>query len=311
MATLGSGMATNPATDADFYLKVDMGLAGSAARPKSPLHNFTKEARMGPEPRSQPQTPGPGTYYYPEPKEYSRKGSLQNGAAFGFASRVGDVWRAAEFPGVKEDDDFIPDGSEKFHQGRRAVFGKASRFDTASDLETVTACPQHKLLEESPGCLYEPRDEFTGGRNRPRSAQPCYRFSSATCERFVSKPPTSQDTPLGPSDNSLGRQWNSKKRTKHAASFPKASRFPSSKKVTEGECTAEVKQMPKFGDRAAVTGLRQRRPTSASFGSSTRDINSRTQICRTQQDRPAAMQAVRLTHHPVPPRQDVLKFNNR
>lgn len=221
---------------------------------------------------------------------------------------MGHFFRSAEFPGTKDDEFFVPDGNQKYAAGRRAVFGKSSRFDTASDLETQKNCPQHNLLDESPGLMYEPKDEFTGGRDRPRSAGPAYRFSRETCERFKTKPPTSLDAPLAPSDCALGKQWNSKRRTKNQGSFGKASRFPSSKYATEGELTAQCKQVPKFGDTAVGARISQR-PTSASFGSSTREKSSRTQICRTAQDRPAPMVGMRLAHYPVPVRQESVKFN--
>merc|ERR1712194_990495 len=119
----------------------------------------------------------------------------------------------------------------------------------------------------------------------------------------MGKPPTSLDAPLGPSDCALGKQWNSKRRTKNAPSFSKASRFPSSKAyATEGELTMQCKQVPKF-ENPSVGDRINRRPASASFGSSTREKSSRTQICRTAQDRPPSMAGLRLSHYPVPVRQ--------
>ncbi|CAK0812961.1 unnamed protein product [Prorocentrum cordatum] len=274
-------MASHPAlvaTDADFHQELETEWPRKIVESlttRSPAHSFSHETRMGPQPRSRPTTPGPADY---RPRDRPARPVSAQGRTFGMAPRMGNFCASTEFPGTKDEEYFVPDASLKYAAPRRAVFGKSSRFDTASDLETQKACPQHKLLDESPGLLYEPKDEYTGGRDRPRSAGPAYRFARDTCERFKTKPATSlDDAPLGPSDCALGKQWNSKRRTTtRASSFSRASRFPSSKVyATEGELTAQCKQVPKFGDSTTGDRTISRRTISAPFGSSTREKSAR------------------------------------
>lgn len=301
---------TTMATDADFYEEMDTenwpAKNLESVRVRSPRPAFTQARRLG-YPSKRPTTPGPHDYRV----EDVVNACEQVGAVIGRAPARGDFCSEYKYPDVTEEG-AVPDGREKFPQSRRAVFGKASRLDRATDIELAKSCPMHGALGESPGFRYDPDYSCAGGRRRPRSA-PSWRFPVSNEERAqpLKKTTVGKDCPFLSSEAALGRQCNSKRTTKPASSFSRASRFPSPTHGPGGELTAECKEVPQFGQGSKDGTGRHQRPTSASFGRATRDGCARTRICQTAQDRPpSAGKPMRMPHYPLPTRQEVARYGS-
>jgi len=177
--------------------------------------------------------------------------------------------------------------------------------------------PDAHYGKDGPGHVYNPDDRLA----RPRSA-PAYSMGSSRrntpvgqdsrCRTpwrscgAVSSTRSAPPQEFYRHEVALGCQRDSRRKTARASSFSRSARFAGPKEVT-GQLTEECKRIESCFDRRARVG-RNRRSTSATFGTATREGHARAAMCRASGDRQSCSARPRMPHPTVPSRQVLLRY---
>lgn len=191
----------------------------------------------------------------------------------------------------------------KFRSARRAVMGTEPR-DEIRNAEILARDPDAGKLKESPGAIYEPDDT----KARPNSA-PLWTMRPKTP---INEGRTATGTRVGPNSyrtqEAIGPQVSSKKKTARSSSFGRASRFPTTKKQTGGADDGDA--ISSMGRQ--VNGRYKSHP-SCSFGSSTREHTARTAFLQVAKDMgPRGKMAPPRVEHPnIAPQREFIDFGSK
>mmetsp|Transcript_80588 Transcript_80588/g.236827 ORF Transcript_80588/g.236827 Transcript_80588/m.236827 type:complete len:297 (+) Transcript_80588:74-964(+) len=270
----------------------------SSLRPSSARYSFSRQPRDSDLAGKSQDTPGPAAY---DVSDYA-SALGQAAAVVGTAPRKTDVARPCESADAEPQDPLepYPDSNDfRYPAPSSAVFGTEAKQAEVTNPDLLRVNPECRLGRAGPGFVYTPNER----KVRPSSA-PAYSIPRG---QQSSRPPSQTSSRISPQfyyaeEAALGVQRDSRRKTRPASSFSKADRFAQPKQA-EGEITAECKPVE--------CGRRQRRPPSATFGSSTREASAKTRNVRTPGDRGPSerMGPPRIPHPQVAPRQEILRYS--
>eukprot|EP00930_Biecheleria_cincta_P057726 TRINITY_DN43609_c0_g1_i1.p1 TRINITY_DN43609_c0_g1~~TRINITY_DN43609_c0_g1_i1.p1 ORF type:complete len:305 (+),score=25.63 TRINITY_DN43609_c0_g1_i1:32-946(+) len=296
-------------TTAPFAAEPSIGHQVNSLRPTSAGYSFSRQRQnRSTASRQSSDHPGPGAY---DVIDYtSALGSAQASAFSASACRGPENQRASA----------ADDGRETFHPPPAdsvdvrypavpcTVFGTESRDAAVSDLELLRDCPEARYGREGPGLVYTPNDT----KARPRSAGPRFSiprarssngFTGGYASETSARPTVAPNSYQRQDQEAMGGvQRSSRHKTSRASSFGTSSRFTPTK-VAEGNVSAECAQTPSsFGNCEA--GRKGRRPSSATFGSASRDSGRPTGPAEGKPRAPP-----RMPHPNIDPRKEIIKFS--
>lgn len=286
-----------------------LGQQRSSMRPSSARYSFGRGAPRGDNSVCR-ESPGPAVYSTAQAQAIA---AAAPAAFFGTAPQI-QSYRPYPYPNI---DDCSPVKVDcVLPSSKRAVFGREERGAEVTDPDLVRRCPETKYGKDGPGFVYNPdyRSTCSGssrsGRPRPLSA-PSYsmrgRAASSQQERAQpSAAPNSYE-----SEAALGVQRDSRRKTGRASSFGRAERFAPPREA-EGQLTAECLSSRSSLGGYQVGRYRERRPPSATFGSSTREASSKSSLCRGAGDQPPAARLgpPRLPHPTVAAHKELLRYSS-
>lgn len=295
---------------APFAAEPSLGHQVNSLRPTSAGYSFSKQRHnRSTASRHSSDHPGPGAY---DVIDYTSALGSAQASAFTAGERRGPEIQRESPDDVRES--FHPPPADsadvRYPFAPCTVFGTESRNADVSDLDLLRDCPDARYGRESPGLIYTPNDT----KARPKSAGPRFSIPKARSSNSFTggpggyasetsaRPTVAPNSYQRPDQESLGGvQRDSRRKTSRASSFGSSSRFAPTK-VAEGNVAAECAQTPSsFGN--CETGRKGRRPSSATFGSSSRDSGRPTGPAEGKPRAPP-----RMPHPKIDPRKDILKF---
>lgn len=191
----------------------------------------------------------------------------------------------------------------KFPSARTMLFGTEAR-DEIKNSEILKRHPQAGMLRESPGCIYDPDDTCA----RPMSA-PLWTMRPKT-NMVTSRPQTSER--VGPNtyrtQEAIGNQPLSTKKTGRSSSFGRASRFPKARPDNDGGGEGYC---PNSAMGRQVDGRFKSQPRCG-FGTGTRDNRSRTAYLQTAKDQgpKGKMAPARCEHPKIARQQEIIRYGS-